>query len=223
VSFTGHPLVDAMVIDKTTREARAALGLDEALTIGLFPGSRGGEIERLLPVQLGAATLLRQHYPACRFVLPRAPTISETQLARWQSELDVLGVQVISGHTRDVIQACDVIMVTSGTATLEIGLMEKPMVIMHKLAPLSYAILRRLVTIKYIGLVNIVPGKAIVREFIQYAATPANIAGEVMQIIDDANYRRTMINELGKLRGLLGDGGGAAKVAKLAYDMLQGS
>lgn len=221
VTFTGHPLVDEIQPDKTTAQARAILGLPDTLTIGLFPGSRQVEIERLLPIQLECAARLRQLYPDCQFVLPLANTIKREQLNPYRQQIDALAVEVITDKTHDVIQACDAIIVTSGTATLEIGLFAKPMVIVHKVAALSYYILRALVKLSHIGLVNIVPGKEIVKEFIQNEARPANIVAEVQHIIDDEHYNTTMREELGKLRGLLGTGGGSRKIAQLALDMLE--
>jgi lipid-A-disaccharide synthase len=94
------------------------------------------------------------------------------------------------------------------------------MVIIHKIAPLSYFILRRQVKLKHIGLVNIVPGKEIVKEFIQHQATAENIVGEVLHILDDQNYNKAMRAELDKLRPLLGKAGGSKNVALLAFDML---
>jgi lipid-A-disaccharide synthase len=220
VTFTGHPLVDECQPDKTTEQARQSLGIDNRLTIGLFPGSRNVELQRLLPVQLAAAQQLRENYPDCQFVLPQASTISHDRLNEFMPKLLALNVHIIRNDTHDTIQACDVIMVTSGTATLEIGLFAKPMVIMHKVAALSYMILRPLVKLKHIGLVNIVPGKEIVKEFIQHDATADNIATEVRHILDDEVYRNIMCEELGKLRTLLGDGGGSLKIAQLALDML---
>jgi lipid-A-disaccharide synthase len=221
VTFTGHPLVDEIAPDKTTAQARQVLGLHDRTCIGLFPGSRRVEIERLLPIQIESARLLRQHYPDCQFVLPLASTIKRDSLSAMQSALDELDVVIIENNTHDVIQACDVIIVASGTATLEIGLYGKPMVIMHRVAALSYYILRALVKLKHIGLVNIVPGKEVVKEFIQNDATAANIVTEVRHILDDERYNQTMRDELGKLRELLGEGGGSKKVAQLAMHMLE--
>lgn len=220
VTFTGHPLVDECIPDKDPVEARSSLGIDEKLTIGLMPGSRKVEIKRLLPVQLECAQRLRAKYPDSQFVLPLASTIGHSELTPYMSTIDELDVHVIEGRGHDVIQACDVIMVTSGTATMEIGLFSVPMVIMHKISPLSHMILKRLVSITHIGLVNIVPGKEIVREFIQQDATTDNIVDEVERIIDDDVYREHMRDELGKLRALLGAGGGSRKIAELALRMM---
>ena len=220
VRFTGHPLVDEIEINKTTEQAREVLQLPEQTTVGLFPGSRLGEIEKLLPILIETALLLRKTKPELQYVLPLANSLQAEDIVKYSSGLSELGVRIIENNTHDVIQACDCIIVASGTATLEIGLMEKPMVILHKVAHLSYFILRALVHLKHIGLVNIVPGKEIVKEFIQYKATPEKLSQETLRILDDKNYNKTMREELSKLRGLLGEGGGSKKVAKLAYEML---
>ena len=221
VAFTGHPLVDEIIPDKTAQQARAALSLDEITTVGLFPGSRMGEIERLLPIMLETAKLLRNTHADLQFVLPLASTVQREDLAEYGKDLAALKVRLIENNTHDVIQACDSIIVASGTATLEIGLMGTPMVITHKLAALSYFILSRLVSISHIGLVNIVPGKEIVKEFIQHEAQPEKLAAETLHILEDKDYNQNMRDELLKLRELLGTGGGSKNVAKLAYSMIE--
>ncbi len=220
VTFTGHPLVDDVKADKTCQQARKVLGLEDRLTVGLFPGSRKVETARLLPLQLEAAAQLRQTHPHCQFVLPLASTISNEDLAPMQTQLQALEVHIIEHAMHDVIQACDAIVVTSGTATLEVGLLGVPMVIVHRIAPLSYWLLSRLVSIDHIGLVNIVSGREVVREFIQHDATADNIVTELRYILDDKHYNQTMREQLHKLRELLGAGGGSKNIAQLAYDML---
>ena len=220
VRYTGHPLVDEINIDKTTQQARYVLNLADKITVGLFPGSRLGEMERLLPILIDTARLLRKTKPDLQFVLPVASTLNKDDFAEYEPALTELNVTIVEDNTPDVIQACDCIIVASGTATLEIGLMNKPMVILYKVAPLSYFILSRLVHLTHIGLVNIVPGKEIVKEFIQHDATPEKLSQETLRILDDKNYNRTMRNELANLRELLGTGGGSKNVAELAYEML---
>lgn len=221
VEFTGHPLVDEIIPDKTAQQARSALSLEEKTTVGLFPGSRAGEIERLLPIMLETASLLRNKYPELQFVLPLASSVKREDLAKYGKELSALKVHLIENNTHDVIQACDSIVVASGTATLEIGLMGTPMAITHKVAALSYFILSRLVSISHIGLVNIVPGKEIVKEFIQHEAQAEKLAAETTRILEDKNYNQNIRNELSKLRELLGTGGGSKNVARLAHSMLE--
>ena len=113
-------------------------------------------------------------------------------------------------------------IVASGTATLEVALLEKPMSIVYKTNPISYRILSRMIKVEHIGLANIVTGKGIVPEFIQDFAEPHIIAAEVLKQLEDTHYRSTMINELRQVKAKLGAGGGSSKIAALAHEMLEG-
>jgi len=221
VSFTGHPLIDEVIPDKSRQQAREILGLQDQTTIGLFPGSRISEVERLLPVLINTAQLLKQKKPEAQFVLPMASTIRRDDLTKFELDLSALEVHIVEDKTHDVMQACDVIVVASGTATLEIGLMEIPMVIIYRMSPISYFILRRLVKLTHVGLVNIVPGKEIIKEFLQGDAQPEKLVAEVLRILDDTDYNKNMRDELALLRDLLGHAGGSKNVASLAFEMLQ--
>jgi lipid-A-disaccharide synthase len=119
------------------------------------------------------------------------------------------------------MQCCDAIIAASGTATLEIALMGIPNCITYKIAHLSYAILKRMVHIEHIGLVNIVAGKGIVKEFLQYQAKPAAIAEEITRILDNNDYRNTMLAELKQVREKLGKPGGVENMAELVLEMLE--
>lgn len=232
VTFTGHPLTDEVVRDKTQQQARQQIAINESVTVGLFPGSRSGEIKRVLPILLKTALLIQAEKPHVQFILPVASTVNQENFAPFKSELETLAVATIdNGHIDngfyDVIQSCDVILTASGTATLEIGLLEVPMVIVYKIAGLSHFILKFLVDIKHLGLVNIIPGKEIVKEFIQRDAKPFDIAQEALLLLNDKTYYQSMRSELAKLRQQLrgevtndSSGNGSYNVAKLAYNML---
>lgn len=220
VEFTGNPLVDEVVLDKTPEQAREALDLDQYITVGLFPGSRQGEILRLLPIQLQSAEILQQTNPELQLVLPLADSLDEKILEPFLSELSALNVHIIRDKTYDVMQACDAIITASGTATLEIALMGIPMAIIYRISPLSYFILKHMVNADRIGLPNIVAGKDIVREFLQGKAKPKLIAAEIQHILSDKAYRQQMKNQLLCIREKLGDKGGSTHIAQLAYDML---
>ncbi len=242
VTFTGHPLRDEVIRDKTPQQARDKLALEERTTIGLFPGSRSGEIRRILPVLLDSAEIIRYEEkrhgkPDLQFVLPIAPTIGNEDLAPYTEKLESLGVHCLKQNSSqafyDIIQACDLALTASGTATLEIGLLGVPMVIAHKISPLSYFLLKRLVTTKFIGLVNIIPGKAVVREFLQNEATAENISAEALRLLNDEKSYQNMQHELSLLgQQLAGEsdadenknpGNGSQNVAMLAYQMLNDS
>lgn len=220
VTFTGHPLTDEVVADKSRPQARAQLNIEDKITLGLFPGSRSGEIKRVLPILLETAKLIKKEKPDLQFLLPIASTIKEEDLAPFQPALTELAVITSREPFYDIIQACDVILSASGTAILEISLLEVPMVIVFKIAALSHFILSKMVSVKHLGLVNIIPGKEIVKEFIQQNAKPPNIAVEALRLLNDRKYYETMQHELSLIRQQLGDGNGSKNVAQLAYNML---
>jgi lipid-A-disaccharide synthase len=174
----------------------------------------------MLPVMLAAAEQLQVSFPGIQFVLPQADSISDELLQSYLQQLS-LGITVVKNQPYDVIQCCDAVMTTSGTATLEIALLTVPMVIAYKLSPITYWLGRWLVNIPFIGLPNIVADKAIVKELIQHDASPENLAAEVRRILTDAQYATQMRENLGQVKQQLGQGGGSKNMAELALDMLQ--
>lgn len=220
VEFTGHPLVDEVVADRTPEQAREQLDLGQQTTVGLFPGSRKGEVKRLMPIMLKTAKILRAKDPGIQFVLPLAESLDEAILDPYLYDIMDLNISVVGGQAYDVMQACDAIITASGTATLEIALMGIPMAIVYRISPISYNILRFIVKIERIGLANIVAGKYIVKEFLQGKAKPKHIAAEIQRILKDSDYNNTMRQELSLIREKLGDKSGSVHIAQLAYDML---
>ncbi len=221
VTFTGHPLTDEVIANKTKQQARKQLKIDDKTTLGLFPGSRSGEIKRVLPIMLETAKLIKNHKPDIQFVLPIASTIKKEDLDPFNTSLKELDVTISKEPFYDVIQSCDVILSASGTAILEIGLLEVPMVIVFKVAALSHYILSKMVSVKHLGLVNIIPGKEVVKEFIQQNAVPSDIAEEALRLLNDKKYYALMKHELSLIRQQLGGGNGSKNVAKLAYTMME--
>ncbi len=220
VTFTGHPLTDEVIANKTKQQAREQCQIKNRTTIGLFPGSRSSEIKRILPVLLESAEQIKIEKPDIQFILPVASTISLDELTSFQAEIDKLSITLTKDNFYDVVQACDVILTASGTATLEIGLLEVPMVIAYKVTALTYFIMKNLAITKFIGLVNIVPQKSIVKEFIQHEATSSNISKETLHLLNDKKYYESMQHELSLIRQQLGDGNGSKNVAELAWKML---
>ena len=222
VRFVGNPLVDEVKTHKSRDESFAAYQLDNnRKVIGLFPGSRKGEVSRVLPIQLKTARLLAEQHSDVQFILPVASTLNIADIQAYTETYKDLHIHVVKDRAYDVMQVCDAIITASGTATLEIALMGIPNVITYRISPISYFILKRMVTIDNIGLVNIVAEKNIVKEFIQNEAKPAVIAEEINRIIEDDSYRQNMIDELNKVRDKLGMEGGSNNIAQLAYDMLE--
>jgi lipid-A-disaccharide synthase len=220
VTFVGHPLVDIVHPTMARAEAQACFGLDPARkTVGLFPGSRKGEILHLFATILEAAALLKKHYPDLQFILPLASSLSGTDIAPIL-ESSPLDIRVIEGKGYDVMQVCDAIITVSGTVTLEAALMEVPMVIIYRVSPLTYAVGKRLIKVDHIGICNIVAGERVVRELIQDDAEPAWIAAEIGRILADDGYAAEMRAKLAGIRAKLGSGGGSARVAELVLDMI---
>ncbi|MDO9162763.1 MAG: lipid-A-disaccharide synthase [Methylococcaceae bacterium] len=221
VRYVGHPSVDKVRPLHTKAEDLLSYKLNQNNpVVGLLPGSRANEIKRMLPVMLAAAEQLQVSFPGIQFVLPQADSISDALLQTYLKSSNI-NVTVVKNQPYDVIQCCDAVMTTSGTATLEISLLTVPMVIVYKLAPITYWLGRWLVNIPFIGLPNIVAGKAIVKELIQHEATPKNLAVEVQRILSDVQYAAQMRENLSQVKQLLGQGGGSKNMAELALEMLQ--
>ncbi|MGZ8916293.1 MAG: lipid-A-disaccharide synthase [Methylobacter sp.] len=221
VRYVGHPSVDKVHPQHSKADDMTHFGLDEKKPlVGLLPGSRANEIKRMLPVMLAAAEKLQAGLPDIQFILPQADSISDDLLEAYMHQSSIK-ITVIKNQPYDVIQCCDVVMTTSGTATLEIALLTVPMVITYKLSPVTYWLGRWLVNTPFIGLPNIVLGKGIVKELIQYEATADNLAAEVMRILTDKAYAEEMRANLNLVKEQLGQGGGSKNMAQLALEMLK--
>ena len=221
VSYVGHPLAGKVAPKRGKAAAAAVFGLEgEGPLVGLLPGSRVNEIKRLLPVMLQSAKLLAARRPDVRFVLAQAPSV-DSQLIDEVLGSDGLPLRRVSGLDYDALQCCDAVVTASGTATLELALLRLPMVIVYRLAPLTYWLGRLLVKIPFIGLPNILAGREVVREFIQHAANPDNIACEIERILNDNEYAASIREGLAMVSGKLGSGDGSSNLAHLAAEMIR--
>ncbi len=221
VTFVGHPMLDlvTVVIDRST--AATSFNLDPTRKIvGLFPGSRRNEIEKLLPVIIAAAAKLKEQFPDIQFILPLASTLQRNDIAPLLAAAS-LDVTITRDRIHDMIRACDAVISVSGTVTLEIALVGTPMVIIYKLSPLTYQLAKRLVKVPNIGLCNIVAGETVVRELIQEQANPEDIAAEVGAILEDIPYQEAIRQKLGTVRSKLGYGNASARVAHLACNLME--
>jgi lipid-A-disaccharide synthase len=220
VRYVGHPLVDQVL---RSRENPTPIEITtQGPVVGVLPGSRRSEIQRILPVLLDSAVMLQEKHADIRFLLPLAHTLNREDLQPFLDQYPDLPLELIEGRSHDVIEASDAIMTASGTATLEIVLMDVPMAIVYRMSPLSYWILKPLVTIDFVGLPNIVAGRGIIQEFIQGDARPELISEEIDSILTDSTYRDKMRADLKEVREKLGTGGGTQNVAAVADEMLDG-
>jgi lipid-A-disaccharide synthase len=193
-AYVGHPLADAIPAQPPRQQARARLGLDaEAPTLAVLPGSRRSEIQYIAPALLAAAAQLLRERPALQAVLPVAPGLRpliEPLAARFGHP----SLRLVDGRSHEVLAACDVALVASGTATLEAALYKCPMVIAYRMHPLSWALMKRMALQPWVGLPNILCGEFAVPELIQEACTPEALAREARAWLD-APDRRARVRE----------------------------
>ncbi|MGN5754612.1 lipid-A-disaccharide synthase [Acinetobacter calcoaceticus] len=193
-AFVGHPLAKQLPLENPIQIAKQQLGLNENQKhIALLPGSRKGEVERLLPMLLGTAKILHKKYPDIQFLIPAINDARKQQIEQGVEQLapNLKTVIHILENTdseskvgRMVMNASDIIALASGTATLEAMLMHRPMVTFYKLHWLTYIIAKLLVKIPYYSLPNIIAGKKVIEELIQADATPEHLASEIEKLMN---------------------------------------
>jgi lipid-A-disaccharide synthase len=223
VEWVGHPLLDIVKPTLPKEKAFQQLGLDpKRRTIGLLPGSRTHEIERLLPSLLASAHLLQEEIPNLQFVIPLAPGISRDTLSPWMGDVST-PINVVEGRTYDVMNLSELLITASGTATLEGAILGKPMIIIYKVSVPSYWVGRALIRVDHIGLVNLVAEKEIAPELIQKDVNPRRIADEAFRILKDPLLSRKMSESMGEVRQKLGEPGAAERAARIVTSLLHGA
>ncbi len=213
VSFVGHPLVDRLVNREEIQE-RLPSG---PRVVGWMPGSRNSEVDRLLPVMARAAALLTRNAGVpLSHVVPTAPGISAEKI-REAFQREGVSVQLFHEESSQVMGKCDLIVMASGTATLEAALLAVPAIIVYKVSLISYLLGRLLIRVPWIGLANIVAGKEIYPEFIQYDATPERIVAKCVEMLKAPERLEEIKRELMKIRGKLGEPGASRRTAEVIY------
>ena len=222
VEWVGHPLVDIVKPTLSKEEAFRKLGLDpQRRTVGLLPGSRIHEVKRLLPPLLASAHLLQKELPDLQFVIPLAPGFTEETLSHWLRNSPA-PLKFIQGWTYDVMNISELLIMASGTATLEGAIVGKPMIIIYKGSLLSYWIVRAMIQVNHIGLVNLVAGKGVAPELIQKDVNPKRIAEEGLRILKDSVLQQKMVESLKEVRQRLGNPGAAQRAARIVMSLLHG-
>lgn len=215
VDFVGHPLLDAI-----STPPRAAFllrhGLDPSRPVVAFlPGSRPNEVRHILPTLARAAPLLRRRLPAVQVVVARASWL-DSRLFDVLAETRAADVPlaIVEGDPDGVLAAADVVVTASGTATVQTALHGRPMVVVYRLAPLTYALARRVVRVTTYGMVNLVAGRPIARELIQDALTPEAVAGEVFSLLTDRSRLDDIRRGLAEVKARLGGSGASRRAAE---------
>jgi lipid-A-disaccharide synthase len=219
VSFVGHPLLETVQVNQSRQTILTKIGLDPAKpVIALLPGSRQAEVSRHLPVMRDAAVRLRQERDI-QFFCVRASTIDGAEV---ESALQhpALQIPIVEEDRYDAVHAADLVWTASGTATLEIALLNRPMIIIYRLSWLTYYLARLLVRVDHIGMVNLIAGERLVPELVQNDANPARLIAESRILLDNREVRSRITAKLSKLRERLGAPGAADRVADLAFAMM---
>lgn len=218
VTFVGSPLLDEIQVHQK-KEARETLMLSQnAIIVGLLPGSRASEIERLLPQLIDAAEILKRRYPHIQFVIPLADSIKESDIWPYVDDADV-PIVLIKRKSHLAMAASDVLIGSSGTATLEATIIGVPMVVNYIMNALTFTIAKRVVKIPFISLPNILAKKKILPELIQEKANSRQIALEAQKLLDEEAYAAKVEEGLKEVVKVIGEKGAGKRVAEIALDL----
>ncbi len=186
-TYVGHPLADTIPLEPPRAASRRALGLGaDDLVVALLPGSRRAEIKYIAPPFLATAAALHRERPGLRFVLPMAPGMAPLLDPLIATHAPGVPIARLEGRSHEVLAACDVTLIASGTATLEAMLFKRPMVIGYALHPLSWQIMKRMRYQPWVGLPNVLAREFLVPEHLQHDCVPAQLAPAVLRWLDDA-------------------------------------
>ena len=215
VEFVGHPLVDLAKPASSRDSFLRRLGLDPtAPTVAVLPGSRPGEVRRILPDLLAACDRIRAKVAGAQFVVARAPQLDARLFATVAPP--ILSVE---GDTDTVLASADVALTASGTATVQAALHNTPMVVVYRLSSLDYRLGRQFLKIDTYSMVNLIAGERIVPELIQHALTPDAVANEAISLLTDRERAARMREGLERVRARLGGSGGSRRAAEAVLNV----
>lgn len=234
VTYVGHPLLDEPFPVQSQIELRqnlfspeAEIDMKDVRVIGLLPGSRESELTRLYPRMLEAFDRLKKEFPEIRAVVPQAPGLPDHLFERFEEKYpwtrDNRCFRRVFNRFRETVKLCDLVVLASGTATLETALLGVPMVIVYMMNPLTYHLARRLVRVPAIGMVNLIAGKTIMPELIQDQATPQNIAGHLKEFLSDPGKLLASKGELEKVKASLGHPGASERLTDCLVGLMNGA
>ena len=226
VEFVGHPLVDLARAACPREEFLRRLQLaPSAPTVALLPGSRPNEVRALLPDLLSSTALIARRVPTVQFVVARAPHLHDRLFAPLDEARRAAArppLVVVEAQTDDVVASSDVVVTASGTATVQAALHGRPMVIVYRLSPLTYRLVRRFTHVDKVGMVNLIAGESVAPELLQDALTAEAVAAEVTGLLCDQDRARDAHEALGRVRARLGDPGASQRAARAILEVAQG-
>jgi lipid-A-disaccharide synthase len=220
VSFVGHPFLDIVRSEWKKEETIKHLHLNHhSIKIALLPGSREKEIERHLPIMLRACEKIRIKLPDAEFILSRRKELDKSIYNKTISKSKIKP-HSLEDRPYEIMEIADLVIVSSGSATLETAIMEKPMVIIYKTSFITWLLARNLVKLPDIGLVNVVGGERIVPELVQFQVNADNIAQEALAILEDKKRCEDIKKNLRKVREKLGEKGAAERASHIIQKFL---
>ncbi|MBI4387976.1 MAG: lipid-A-disaccharide synthase [Candidatus Omnitrophica bacterium] len=221
VTWVGHPLLESVQASKEKSELKREFGIGEEKTVGLLPGSRKSEIERILPIIMETARQIAQREKRITFLLSESSNVSkeiyDSILKPFENQIKLVRIR---NRMYDIAVVSDCAIVTSGTATLETTILKIPFVLIYKAAWLTYFLGKHLIRIPFLGISNIIAGKKIISEYIQEDAHPETISEEVLSLLNNEQMRSEMITNLEEVRKLLGPTGASKRAAKTILKLL---
>jgi lipid-A-disaccharide synthase len=206
VTYVGHPLADLIPLQPAKHEARAALRLPAGkLIVALLPGSRRSELHYMASAFLLAAHRFRQEVHDVHFVCPTVTRDTRDMFERalHEHQRTDLPLTLLFGHSHEALAAADIALVASGTATLETALFKTPMVIAYRQSPLTWALMRTMLYLPYVGMPNILAGEKLVPELLQDEANPAALAGALLTLLRDTTAQRRQVERFREFHHLL--------------------
>lgn len=220
VSFVGHPFLDIVKsLWKKDETIRTAHLKHDSVKIALMPGSRKKEIEKHLPIMLQACDIIKSKIPNAEFIVSKIKELDQ-HLYNKIMHKSKIKLHSLDNRPYEIMDIADMVIVSSGSATLEVAIMEKPMVIVYKTSFLTWLFARNLIKITDIGLVNIVARQRIVPELVQFDVTPKNIAEECLSILTNPKKIHGIKENLRKVRSKLGDQGASSRAAHVIHKFL---
>ena len=220
VTFVGHPLVGTARPTLSKGEAYHEFGLTpEYPTVGLLPGSRAYEIDNLLPIMLRTADEIKRSLKGIQFLLPVADSVFEKKIATIVRESGI-DVKVINNNIYDVMNVSDLVITASGTATLEAACLRTPMIVVYKTSLTTWILGSILIKFPYVSLPNILAGRRIVPELLQFRVTPNRLANLALSLLEDSQELEEMKAELSKVTRKLGEPGAVERAARIVVKSL---
>ena len=210
--FVGHPIVDIVKPSSPRQELKTEFGVPDGKVIALLPASRSSELKKVFPVMLESFKKIHAQFKDTTLLIAKYKGLPNQAYEAVLKGFD-FPYKLVDGRPYDCVEASDMVIATSGSATLETAILEKPMIITYKVSVLTGICFLLLVRVKYVGLPNIIAGKEIMPELLQYSATPGKIAREAMRMLSDPERLNQMKYELEKVKKILGPPGASDRAA----------